>query len=96
MTVPDSSADKHEFAGVAQVHRRFARTIDGYLAWKQGDPGSALEATRRLDRFAVTARWYLAEVLVETGQSLEAAGLVLPRPATAGTGRTREGPGLDR
>jgi len=50
------------------------------MAWKQGDiPGAlrGLEAARALDLFAVSARWYLAEVFVEAGRPLEAVDLFL-------------------
>jgi tetratricopeptide (TPR) repeat protein len=59
-----------------QIHRRIARTIEGYAAWRAGDLGrarAALEEARRLDRFGVTTRWLLAGVQEEQGDLLEAA-----------------------
>ncbi len=64
----DSTADLETDPGQALIHRRIARTVEGYLAWKTGnttDAFASLSEARRLDRFAVTARWIFAEVLVE-------------------------------
>jgi tetratricopeptide (TPR) repeat protein len=76
----DSIADQHEVPRAAIIHRRYARSLAGYLAWKEGDIERALREygeARRLDGFAVTARWHLAEVFIEAGRALEAVDLFL-------------------
>jgi tetratricopeptide (TPR) repeat protein len=80
ITEQDSIAQTHEFPRAARIHRRMARTVEGYLGWKTGDMPSALrnlEAARELDLFAVTARWYLADVYVDAGRPMESIPLLL-------------------
>jgi tetratricopeptide (TPR) repeat protein len=73
------AASEEEFERRASpIHRRIARTVEGYMLWKRGELPAALRAfeeTRRLDWNAVTARWYLAELYVATGDVREAVDL---------------------
>jgi tetratricopeptide (TPR) repeat protein len=76
----DSAAAVDTLSGRVLIRRRVARFIEGYMAWKQGDIDAALSSlreARRADRFAVTARWFMAEALVEAGQPTAAVDLFL-------------------
>ena len=67
------------------LNRRMARTIEAYAAWKTGDTDAALrafQAARSLDRFAVTVRWFMPEVLLASGQATEAVSVLLSLDAS--------------
>lgn len=76
----DSAAAVDTLPGQILIRHRVARFVEGYMAWKRGDIDGALESlgeARRMDRFAVTARWFMAQVLAEAGRPREAADLFL-------------------
>jgi tetratricopeptide (TPR) repeat protein len=81
----DARAEEAETAGAAMLSRRMARTIEAYVAWKTGDTQGALRAfeeARSLDRFAVTVRWLMPEVLLEGGQATAAVSVLLSLDAS--------------
>lgn len=76
----DSLAAELTVPSWALLRRRLARTVEGYMHWRTGDIDGALRSfgqARRLDHFAVSARWYHAEVLAEAGSPAEAVDLFL-------------------
>lgn len=76
----DSAAAADSVPARVLIRNRVARFVEGYMAWKGGDVDGALRSlreARRADRFAVTARWYMAEVFVEAGQPTNAVDLFL-------------------
>ncbi len=98
----DSLAAELTVPSQALLRRRLARTVEGYMHWKTGDIDSALRSfgqARRLDHFAVSARWYHAEVLAEAGSPAEAVDLFLSmddQPTWMPFARTRAAEVLER